>query len=77
MYHQRQMMLEIASHSKEKLVPESVGQVIVQCNTIQVQVQVFRNTVTGSRVFSLTCPLGSLRPELMVTLFQPNPRSEG
>ncbi|GFW51421.1 hypothetical protein TNCV_4603711 [Trichonephila clavipes] len=32
--------------------------------------------VTGSRVFSLTCPLGSLGPELMATLFQPNPRSE-
>ncbi|GFX36530.1 hypothetical protein TNCV_2031111 [Trichonephila clavipes] len=32
--------------------------------------------VTGSRVFSLTCPLGSLGPELMPTLFQPNPRSE-
>ncbi|GFV66839.1 hypothetical protein TNCV_4304001 [Trichonephila clavipes] len=29
--------------------------------------------VTSSRVFSLTCPLG---PELMTTLFQPNPRSE-
>ncbi|GFW92752.1 hypothetical protein TNCV_1735451 [Trichonephila clavipes] len=34
------------------------------------------NSVTGSRVFSLTCPLGSLGPELMATLFQPNPRSE-
>ncbi|GFT08543.1 hypothetical protein TNCV_5024411 [Trichonephila clavipes] len=32
--------------------------------------------VKGSRVFSLTCPLGSLRPELMAALFQPNPRSE-
>ncbi|GFX93558.1 hypothetical protein TNCV_1587361 [Trichonephila clavipes] len=32
--------------------------------------------VTGSRVFSLTYPLGSLGPELMATLFQPNPRSE-
>ncbi|GFV67509.1 hypothetical protein TNCV_4621891 [Trichonephila clavipes] len=32
--------------------------------------------VTGSRVFSLICPLGSLRPELVATLFQPNPRSE-
>ncbi|GFU45922.1 histone-lysine N-methyltransferase SETMAR [Trichonephila clavipes] len=32
--------------------------------------------VTGSRVFSLTCPLGSLGPELMATLFQPNPRSK-
>ncbi|GFX14915.1 ATP-dependent DNA helicase [Trichonephila clavipes] len=31
------------------------------------------HNVTGSRVFSLTCPLG---PELMATLFQPNPRSE-
>ncbi|GFY00956.1 DUF4817 domain-containing protein [Trichonephila clavipes] len=29
---------------------------------------------TGSRIFSLTCPLGSLGPELMATLFQPNPR---
>ncbi|GFV98895.1 hypothetical protein TNCV_2914121 [Trichonephila clavipes] len=28
--------------------------------------------VTGSRVFSLTSPLGSLEPELMTTLFQPN-----
>ncbi|GFV52247.1 hypothetical protein TNCV_3778191 [Trichonephila clavipes] len=34
------------------------------------------NIVTGSRVFSLTCPLGSLGPELKATLFQPNPRSE-
>ncbi|GFW63098.1 hypothetical protein TNCV_4454461 [Trichonephila clavipes] len=34
------------------------------------------NCVTGSRVFSLACPLGSLGPELMATLFQPNPRSE-
>ncbi|GFV42196.1 hypothetical protein TNCV_3164271 [Trichonephila clavipes] len=25
--------------------------------------------------FSLTCPLGSLGPELMATLFQPNPRT--
>ncbi|GFU83027.1 hypothetical protein TNCV_64981 [Trichonephila clavipes] len=33
--------------------------------------------MTGSRVFSLTCPLGSLGPELMATVFQPNPRSEG
>ncbi|GFX43013.1 transposable element Tc3 transposase [Trichonephila clavipes] len=32
--------------------------------------------VTGSRVFSLICRLGSLGPELMATLFQPNPRSE-
>ncbi|GFU42344.1 hypothetical protein TNCV_4554961 [Trichonephila clavipes] len=32
--------------------------------------------VTVSRVFSLTCPLGSLGPELMATLFQPKPRSE-
>ncbi|GFV83804.1 hypothetical protein TNCV_2555901 [Trichonephila clavipes] len=32
--------------------------------------------VTGSHVFSLTCPLGSLGPEIMATLFQPNPRSE-
>ncbi|GFT41134.1 hypothetical protein TNCV_5034211 [Trichonephila clavipes] len=32
-------------------------------------------TVTGSRVFSLTCPLGSLGPELMATLFQPKPKS--
>ncbi|GFX62649.1 hypothetical protein TNCV_4868091 [Trichonephila clavipes] len=34
---------------------------------------VFEYIVTGSRVFSLTCPLG---PELKATLFQPNPRSE-
>ncbi|GFW05804.1 hypothetical protein TNCV_602761 [Trichonephila clavipes] len=33
--------------------------------------------VTGSHVFSLTCPLDSLGPELMATLFQSNPRSEG
>ncbi|GFT03610.1 hypothetical protein TNCV_3135781 [Trichonephila clavipes] len=32
--------------------------------------------VTGSRVFSLTCPLGSFGPELMTTVFQPNPRSK-
>ncbi|GFW92915.1 hypothetical protein TNCV_3495481 [Trichonephila clavipes] len=32
--------------------------------------------VTGSRVFSLTCPFGSLGPELRATLFQPKPRSE-
>ncbi|GFV73470.1 transposable element Tc3 transposase [Trichonephila clavipes] len=32
--------------------------------------------VTSSRVFSLTCPPGSLEPELMATLFRPNPRSE-
>ncbi|GFT60213.1 transposable element Tc3 transposase [Trichonephila clavipes] len=32
--------------------------------------------MTGSRVFSLTCPLGSLRTESMATLFQLNPRSE-
>ncbi|GFU71622.1 hypothetical protein TNCV_3035621 [Trichonephila clavipes] len=31
--------------------------------------------VTGSRVFSSACPLGSLGPELTATLFQPNPRS--
>ncbi|GFX10016.1 ZP domain-containing protein [Trichonephila clavipes] len=30
----------------------------------------------GSRVFTLTCPLPSLGPELMATLFQPKPRSE-
>ncbi|GFV83978.1 DUF4817 domain-containing protein [Trichonephila clavipes] len=35
-----------------------------------------RQYVTGSHVFSLTCPLGSLRPELIATVFQPNPRSE-
>ncbi|GFX93973.1 hypothetical protein TNCV_3413351 [Trichonephila clavipes] len=29
--------------------------------------------VTGSRVFSLACPLG---PVLMATLYQPKPRSE-
>ncbi|GFW03133.1 transposable element Tcb2 transposase [Trichonephila clavipes] len=29
-----------------------------------------REDVTGSRVFSLTCPLGSLEPELMATLYQ-------
>ncbi|GFV24021.1 DUF4817 domain-containing protein [Trichonephila clavipes] len=34
------------------------------------------SVMTGSRVFSLTRPLGSLGPELMATLFQPNPRSE-
>ncbi|GFW45171.1 hypothetical protein TNCV_716731 [Trichonephila clavipes] len=39
-------------------------------------VVVWESIVTGSRVFSLTCPLGSLRPELMATLFQPNLRSE-
>ncbi|GFY36040.1 hypothetical protein TNCV_4844121 [Trichonephila clavipes] len=31
--------------------------------------------VTGVRVFSITCPLSSLRPELMATLFKPYPRS--
>ncbi|GFW49930.1 hypothetical protein TNCV_2315121 [Trichonephila clavipes] len=36
-----------------------------------------KRDVTGSRAFSLTCPLDSLGPELMATLFQPNPRSEG
>ncbi|GFX83714.1 uncharacterized protein TNCV_349781 [Trichonephila clavipes] len=30
------------------------------------------NLVTGSRVFSLICLLGSLGSELMTTLFQPN-----
>ncbi|GFV81636.1 hypothetical protein TNCV_1702931 [Trichonephila clavipes] len=34
------------------------------------------NFVTGSRVFSLTCLLRSLRPELTATLFHSNPRSE-
>ncbi|GFU58534.1 hypothetical protein TNCV_4894661 [Trichonephila clavipes] len=29
----------------------------------------------GSHVFSLTCPLGSLGPELKATLLQPNPRN--
>ncbi|GFS88966.1 mariner Mos1 transposase [Trichonephila clavipes] len=32
--------------------------------------------VRGSPVFSLTFSLGTLGPELMTTLFQPNPRSE-
>ncbi|GFW05891.1 hypothetical protein TNCV_603631 [Trichonephila clavipes] len=32
--------------------------------------------VMDSRVFSLTCPLGSLEPELRAILFQRNPRSE-
>ncbi|GFY19972.1 transposase domain containing protein [Trichonephila clavipes] len=32
--------------------------------------------VTGSHVFSLACPLGSLKPEIMITLFQPKPRRE-
>ncbi|GFU68502.1 putative RNA-directed DNA polymerase from transposon X-element [Trichonephila clavipes] len=36
----------------------------------------FQYFVTGPRVFPLTCHLSSLRPELMATLFQPNPRSE-
>ncbi|GFW91088.1 uncharacterized protein TNCV_1759621 [Trichonephila clavipes] len=31
--------------------------------------------VTGSRAFSLTCPLGSLGLELIATIFQPNTRS--
>ncbi|GFV26226.1 histone-lysine N-methyltransferase SETMAR [Trichonephila clavipes] len=35
-----------------------------------------KECVTGLRVFSLTCPLGSLGPELMATLSQPNARSE-
>ncbi|GFV08635.1 hypothetical protein TNCV_2187311 [Trichonephila clavipes] len=35
-----------------------------------------QSLVTGSRIFPLTCPLSYLRPELMATLFQPNPRSE-
>ncbi|GFY16345.1 retrovirus-related Pol polyprotein from transposon opus [Trichonephila clavipes] len=38
--------------------------------------EVLDNLLTGSRVFSLTCPLGSLGAELMATHFQPNPRSE-
>ncbi|GFT68989.1 hypothetical protein TNCV_2504251 [Trichonephila clavipes] len=45
-----------------------------QCNTLTPKRAFW--VVTGSRVFSLTCLLGSLRPELMATLFQPNPRSE-
>ncbi|GFT71173.1 hypothetical protein TNCV_3001791 [Trichonephila clavipes] len=32
--------------------------------------------VAGSRIFSLPCPLGSLGPELMATIFQSDPRSE-
>ncbi|GFV84104.1 hypothetical protein TNCV_3037661 [Trichonephila clavipes] len=32
--------------------------------------------VTGSGVFSVACPLGSLGTEFMATLFQQNPRSE-
>ncbi|GFX48962.1 hypothetical protein TNCV_2797531 [Trichonephila clavipes] len=39
-------------------------------------VRASRELVTGSRVFSLTCPLGSLGPELMANLFQRNTRSE-